>query len=169
MAQKTHYKKLRNPKYMGSYELMTGGEPVQLVVEITKVTKEMVHNGSKEEEQMVLHLKNQKPMICNATNAKAITKAHGTPYVEDWVGKSITLFVQRVRSNGAFEDRLRVREEAPKEPTKEDLNPLHEKWNGAITALQQGKTSIQAIQTKYNVNDENLKLLQDATVQMQSE
>lgn len=159
--EKTHYKKLRNVNYIGSYELMTGGEPKDMVVTITKAVKELVQNGDKKEECMVVYLKNQKPFIVNSANAKSISTALGTPYIEDWVGKSITLFVSRIKAFGDWHDALRVRKEAPKEPTKEDLNPKHEKWQVAIDAIKSGSTTIESIQKKYNVNDENLKLLQN--------
>lgn len=159
--EKTHFKKLRNPAYIGSYELMTGGSPRDLDVEIVRSTKEHVQNGDKKEEAMVIYLKNQKPFIVNSTNAKSIASALGSPYVEDWVGKRITLYVSRIKAFGDWHDALRVRKEAPKEPQKEDLNPKHEKWQGAVKALKENKTTIEAIQKTYNINDENLKLLKD--------
>lgn len=157
--EKTHYKKLRNPNYIGSYELMTGGEPKDLVVEITKASKQMVQNGDKKEEAMVVEFKHNKPMICNSTNAKSITKALGSPYVEDWSGKHITLYVAKVRAFGETVDALRVRPDAPKPPSLPDLNPNHPKWQGAITAMKAGKTTIEAIRKQYTLNDENEKLL----------
>lgn len=160
--EKTHYKKLRNPNYLGSYELMTGGEPKNMVVTIKKATNEIVQNGDKKEECMLLYLENQKPMIVNSTNAKSISKALGSPYIEDWIGKRIELCVKRIKAFGDWHDALRVVDKAPTEPAKEDLNPHHEKWNGAIQALISKATTIDAIQRKYNVNDENLKLLEDA-------
>lgn len=159
---KTHWRKLRNPLYIGSYELMTGGEPRDMVVEIVSASKELVQNGDKKEDCMVLKLKNQKPLIVNATNAKAIASATGSVYVEDWSGKRITLYVVKIKAFGEWHDALRVRKEAPKEPTKPDLNPNHEKWQGAVDALKSKKTTIDAIQKTYNINDENLKLLEDA-------
>lgn len=158
--EKTHWKKLRNPDYIGAYELMTGGEAKDMVVTIVNVKKEKLKT-EKGEEGSVAYLKNQKPMILNTINNKNITKALGSPYIEDWVGKSITLYVVRIKAFGEQVDALRVRDTAPKEPTKEDLNPKHEKWKVAIDAIKSGSTTIEAIQKKYNVNDENLKLLQN--------
>lgn len=157
--EKTHYKKLRNPNYIGSYELMTGGEPKEITVEIASAVKEMVQNGDKKEEAMVLKLKNQKPMIVNSTNAKNISKALGSPYIEDWNGKIITLYVAKIRAFGEMVDALRVRPTAPLAPTLPDLNPLHEKWAGAVKAIKEGKTTIEAIRKSYHLNDENEKLL----------
>lgn len=159
---KTHFKKLRNPMYIGSYELMTGGQSKDLVVEIVSTDREMVQNGDKKEDAMVIRLKNQKPFIVNSINSKNIAKALGSVYVEDWIGKKITLYVARIKAFGDWHDALRVRDVAPTEPQKDDLNPQHEKWDGAVKALKEKKTTIEAIQKAYTVNDENLKLLQDA-------
>lgn len=159
---KTHYKKLRNPLYIGSYELMTGGEPRNIVVEITGATKELVQNGDKKEDAMIVRLKNQKPMIVNSTNAKAITKALNSPYIEDWVGKRIELTVKKIKAFGDWHDALRVVDVAPKTLLLPDLNPLHERWAGSLVALKDKKTTIADIQKYFTVNDENLILLQNA-------
>lgn len=162
METKTHYKSLRNPHYLGGWALMTGGEPKNMVVEIDRANKELVQNGDKKEDAMVLHLKNQLPIIVNATNAKAISKALNSPFVEDWSGKRIELTVKKIKAFGDWHEALRVLDVAPKEPTKESLNPNHEKWTGAIEALKAKKTTIEAIQAKYLLNDDHLKELQDA-------
>ena len=159
--EKTHYRKLRNPNYIGSYELMTGGEPKDMVVEIVSAAKENVQNGDKREEAMVIKLKNQKPFIVNSTNAKSIAKALGSPYVEDWSGKHITLYVAKIRAFGETVDALRVRPVAAQAPTLPDLNPQHPKWDGAVKAVKEGKTTIEAIRKQYSLNDENEKLLKN--------
>lgn len=158
---KIHYRKLRNPHYIGSYELMTGGEPKDLVVTIESVAKEKLKT-EKSDDGIVIKLKNQKPFIVNSINGKNISKALGSPYIEDWVGKKITLYVVKIKAFGEWVDALRVRDVAPTEVQKEDLNPMHERWKGAVKALKDGKTTIQAISEAFTVNDENLKLLQDA-------
>lgn len=162
MENKTHYKTLRNPHYLGAWALMTGGEPRNMVVEITKANKEMVQNGDKKENAMLLHLKNQLPMIVNATNAKSIEKALGSPYIEDWVGKKLELTCKKIKAFGEWHEALRVVDVAPKEATKESLNPNHPKWTGAIEALKTKATTIEVIQGKYILNDDHLKELQDA-------
>lgn len=161
-TEKTHYKKLRNPLYIGSYELMTGGEPKNIVVEITGATKELVQNGDKKEDAMIIRLKNQKPMIVNSTNAKAITKALATPYIEDWVGKRIELTVKKIKAFGEWHDALRVVDVAPKALGKPDLNPQHERWAGSLVALKDKKTTVADILKYFTVNDENLILLNNA-------
>lgn len=160
--EKHHWKKLRNPNYIGSYELMTGSEPKDLVVVIEKAVKEHVQNGEKKEEAMVVYLKGQKPMVCNSTNAKAIAKATGSPYIEDWVGKPITLYVAKVRAFGETVDALRVKNEAPV-LTLPVLSPESEKWQSAVTALKAKNTTIEAIRKSYTLSVEHEKLLKDAS------
>lgn len=166
---KTHFKKLRNPNYIGSYELMTGGEPVEMVVQIEKAVKEHVQNGDKKEEAMVVYLVGQKPMIVNSTNAKAIYAATGTPYIEDWPGRYLTLYVAKIRAFGETVDALRVRKEAPKEisktepKTKTELAPGHEKWIGAADAIRDGKTTVDAIKKTYLLTPENEDFLNNLT------
>jgi len=160
MAQetKTHWKKLTHPDYLGAYELMDGtAENKELVVTITKVVREQVTGADgKKEECTVCHLNGQKPMILNATNQKTMTKLFNSPYIEDWAGKKMTLFVAKVKAFGDTVDALRIRATAPKLP---DLTPAHEKWEGARTAIKAGNTTIEAIRKSYTLSTENEKLL----------
>ncbi|MBC7654358.1 MAG: hypothetical protein H7098_07790 [Oligoflexus sp.] len=157
--EKTHFKKLRNPNYIGSYELMTGCDPVELTVVIEKAIKELVQNGDKKEEAMVVYLKDQKPMIVNSTNAKSIASSVGSPYIEDWAGKKIILYVAKIKAFGEQVDALRVRKESFKMP---ELNSKHIKWNDAITALKAGNTTIEKIKISYTLSTDTEKLLIDA-------
>lgn len=165
--EKTHYKKLRNPNYIGSYELMTGENPIELNVEIVSAVKEQVQNGDKKEEAMVLYLKNQKPMIVNSTNAKAITAALGSPYIEDWTGKFITLYVAKIRAFGENVDALRVKKEAP-QFVLPDL-PENSKTHAAtIEAIKAGTTSLKDaltfLQSKYTLSQNIVNSLENAAI-----
>lgn len=163
METKTHYKSLRNPNYLGGWALMVNGQPKNMVVQIDRANKELIQNGDKKEDAMVLHLKNQLPIIVNATNAKAIAKALGSPFVEDWAGKKIELTVKKIKAFGDWHEALRVIDVAPMEQTKENLNPNHNKWQSAIDAVKAGKATIEAIKSKYTLNDDHLKELENET------
>lgn len=156
---KTHWKKLQNPDYIGAYSLMDTGEPVDLVVEIVSVGREMVKGADgKKDECTVAKLKGQKPFIINATNAKTITAIYGSPFIEDWAGKLITLHVAKVRVAGDTVDALRIRPTAPVKKLPE-LTPKHPKWEGAKTAIEAGNTTIEAIRKSYSLSPENETLL----------
>lgn len=162
MENKTHWKALQHPDYIGAYALMDGTEGKELTVTIANIKREMITGADgKKEECTVCYLKSQKPMILNATNQKTMTKLFGSPYIEDWAGKSMTLYVARIKAFGETVDALRVKSTLP---TKPELTPAHEKWNGAIKALKGKSVTLDQIQATYIVNAENLKLLTDATV-----
>lgn len=113
MEKLTHWKKLINPDYLGAYSLDGLGE---LNVTIENVVREMVTGtGGKKEECTVAYLKNQKPFIINRTNGKTITKVLKSPYVEEWCGKSITLYATTTKVAGEEVECLRVRPVAPVE------------------------------------------------------
>ncbi len=109
METKTHWKKLVNPDYIGAYCIEQ-----DTTVKILSVAREIVKGeGGKSEECTVLRLGGHKPFICNRTNAKTITKLYGSPYIEDWVGKFITLFPTTTKVAGETVECLRIRPTAP--------------------------------------------------------
>jgi len=143
MEQKTHWKKLVNTEYIGAYTLMETGKAVDMTVTIKSVGRAMVKgDGGKSEECTVAQLVGHKPFIINRTNAKTITKIYGSPFIEDWAGKKITLFVAQVKVAGDTVEALRIRPEAPALP---ELTPTHPKWEGAKTAIKAGNTTIEAV------------------------
>lgn len=152
---KTHFKKMKNPDFLGSWDLADdNGNFKNKVVTISEVKKQMVHDGKGgQEECITVHYKECKPMIMNSTNLKTIHKSLGTPYIEDWVGKKIELEVQKVRAFGEVHDALRVVKNSL------ELDPRHPKWNGAKAAIKAGTTTIEAIKKAYTISPENEKLL----------
>lgn len=151
---KTHYRRLVNPAYIGAYSL----DPNQdLVVTIDKVIRELVNGADgKKEECSVAYLRNNKPFILNATNSKTIAKVLGSPYIEDWAGKSITLYAAKIKAFGEELEALRVR---PTAPAKAEMTPTHPKWNGAVKALIAGNTTIEAIKSAYVLTEANEAIL----------
>lgn len=111
---KTHWKKMNNPDYLGAYVLEPGED---LVLTIASAGEETyVGNAGKKETGLLVHFKEKeyKPMICNATNAKTISKVVGSPYIEDWAGEKIQLFASEVNAFGEMVEALRIRPFKPK-------------------------------------------------------
>lgn len=116
MSEKlTHWKKLTNPDYLGAYAL----EPNQdLIVTIKSVANEVVTgtDGKKETCSVMRFAENVKPMVLNATNSKTISKLFKTPFIEEWEGRKIQLYVETgVKAFGDVVDALRVRPFLPVE------------------------------------------------------
>jgi hypothetical protein len=108
---KTHFKKLKNPNYSGSWDLTDKeGNFIEKIVTIEKIVVEKVHDGrGGSEDCTVAYLKELKPMVLNATNLKAIAKITGSNFIEDWVGSKVNLYVQKVKAFGEVHDALRIK------------------------------------------------------------
>ena len=155
---KTHWKKLDNPNYLGAYSLMDGQQK-ELTATIEKVVVEDVKNERGTESCKVMYLKGHKPMILNTTNSRIIEQIYDTPYIEDWSGKVITIYIARIKAFGDMIDCLRIRKEKPKAKAKPDLLPTDQKnWDKVLTALQNGFT-IDQVKTKWSLSPENQELL----------
>ena len=108
---KTHWKKLTSPNYLGSWDFQPGEERT---VTIKEVKQEIVQNQNGKEECTVAHfVEDIKPLILNKTNGSMIAKVWGTPYIEDWAGKKITLKVKKISAFGEMVDAVRVSSDRP--------------------------------------------------------
>lgn len=112
--QLTHWGKTREVNYLGAWDVQPGQD---LILTIAKIGQETVENPAEntKEVKTVIHFVEQgfKPMVLNTTNKKAIASALDTPYIENWVGHPIAIFVKRVKAFGKENDALRVRDKAP--------------------------------------------------------
>ena len=108
----THWKKLINPDYLGAYSLDPGKD---MILTIKNVKNEIVTgpDGKKEECMVMRFMEDAKPMIVNSTNAKTIQKLYKTPYIEEWAGRKIQLFVDKVKAFGEVVEALRIRPRIP--------------------------------------------------------
>jgi len=163
---KTHWKKLTHPDYIGAYELMQGEKNIELNVKIESVKREMITGADgKKEECTVMTIPPNRPMILNATNQKILTKALSSPFIEDWSGKTVTLYVQQVKAFGDTVDALRIRGKQP-EIKLPDFNKQSKQWIPSVEAIKNGtqeiETAIKAIKTKYTFTAESEKELREA-------
>ena len=112
MAEHIHWKKTTNPNYLGSYAFEKGKD---LIVKLADVKVETVQKAQGSEVKNVLYFDGDvKPLILNTTNMKAIEKATGTPYMDEWVGKKLQLYVTVVSAFGDTMDAVRVRDFMPR-------------------------------------------------------
>ena len=109
----THWKKLTNPNYLGAYAFNSGEEKIVTIDYVAQ--EEIVGAEGRSDKCIVAHLIDEKPLILNKTNCKAITKLLGTPYIEEWAGARIVLQVQRVKAFGEETDAVRIKPKLPGE------------------------------------------------------
>jgi hypothetical protein len=153
----THWKKLHNPNYIGTYAFQPNERKV---LTIKSTYQEDVHSpdGKTETCQVVSFVEDEKPLIVNKTNAESIEKVAGSPYVEYWTKTQIELFVTKVQAFGKTVDAVRVKPTPPK-IEKEKLTPDNPKWDKAKQAVKNEKTTIEKIRKSYELSEENVKLL----------
>lgn len=109
--QLTHWKKMTNPNYIGAHDFQPNQE---LTVTIEAITNEVVKcfdgKQTKEETCIVAKLKGaKKPLILNKTNCKILSRNFESNYIEDWIGKTATLYVAKVRAFGEMVEAIRIR------------------------------------------------------------
>lgn len=155
-----HWRALSNPDYIGAYSL----DGKDLTVKILSVNKrEVVGDKGKKDMCTVAELEGQKPMVVNATNSKMIQKILGTAYIDEWVGKSITLYPTTTKDkNGEMVECIRVRPVAPKTRANPTLNPLHPKWPEAVAYIQKGG-KVEKLLESYTISPEDQDKLKGAT------
>lgn len=155
---KTHWKKLTNPDYLGSYDFAEGEERIVTVakIELKEVTGP---DGKKDHCTIATFKEAYKPMIINSTNAKAITKLAGSPYIEDWTGLQFKIVVTKVKAFGDIVDALRIKSEKVVKPKLELNTPNFE---ACRKAYQTDKNSIEKIKAKYSIEPNVLEALTNA-------
>jgi len=105
------YRQFMDKNYFGSWDI-NGDE---LIVTIDHAEKNEVKNERGSELKLTIHLEGYKPLILNATNGNALSKALGTTKVEEWKGKKIILYKEKGKWFGKEGEAVRVREYAPKD------------------------------------------------------
>lgn len=117
---KTNWKKLANKDYLGSWDIEQGSD---LILTIAQIEQKQVKNPQGKDEEVIVAewYENYKPMILNVTNCKAIAKAHNSEYIEDWIGKRVSLFTTMVSAFGDTTEAIRIRPYAPRVEKKPDI------------------------------------------------
>lgn len=154
MSDKTHWKRLMNPDYIGAYWLPEGED---VTVTIDYVVREIITGtGGKKEECTVAHLKGGvKPFILNATNSKTIAKLYG-PYIEDWAGKRITLYASTTKMAGDTVECLRIRQQVAAKVAK----PINqERFTRALEAIKAGTYTAMQLRSGAALTDAQEKAL----------
>ena len=93
-------------------------------------------------------------MICNKTNAKAIAKATGSPFIEDWKGKQIALYIASVRAFGETVDGLRVRPTTVKTKALSD-----DEFKKLLEAIKSGKYTVEKAMDSFKFTEVQMNIL----------
>ena len=123
MNGKTDFRSLYDRDYIGSFDLPEGRDLTLTVKRV--VGGDLVAMGGRKSKKPIVHFhEDVKPLICNKTNGKTIAALY-TNYVQDWVGKRITLFVSVTRNPDGTGDVpcIRIRPQIPQGKAREQEPP----------------------------------------------
>jgi hypothetical protein len=140
----THIDKLRNPNFLGSWDLLDKeGNYKNIIVTIKEIkTDEAFNQKSGKKEQIISCLFNEcKPMIINATNRKTLKKLCNSSFIEQMTGKRIEITVKKERYFGEMTDCLRILTTAPGQQKQTFDIPTLEAKLKASTTLNELKSN----------------------------
>ena len=107
------YRKYLDKSYLGAWDIPDDGD---LILTIDRAVRDEVQNERGKEKKLILYfVEDYKPMIMNKVNPESISKALGSTKLEDWEGKRIAIYSERVNAFGGVKDALRIRPYPPKE------------------------------------------------------
>ena len=107
------YRKYLDKSYLGAWDIPDDGD---LILTIDRAVRDEVQNERGKEKKLILYfVEDYKPMIMNKVNPENISKALGSTKLEDWEGKRIAIYSEKVNAFGGVKDALRIRPYPPKE------------------------------------------------------
>lgn len=151
----THYRKVFDSPYLSSADIV---EPTVLTIgrvtqesDKTKKTKD-VFNTAYFAEREIRAGEKLKPMILNATNSKEVARITGSPFIEDWQGVRIIVFVDKaVRFGKDTVEGLRIREA----PTRRQIGPGNtQAWENAKAAFRRDG-NLDAVLAKVDISEDD--------------
>ncbi|EJJ7790236.1 hypothetical protein NJU71_004710 [Salmonella enterica] len=151
--QKTHYRKAFDSPYLSSADIVESTiltiARVALESDKTKKTKD-VFNTAYFEERELRPGEKLKPMILNATNSKTLKGITGSPFLEDWRGVKVTVFVDKnVRFGKESVEGLRI---SPARVIKPSLTPEKtQAWSNAKAAYRRDG-NLDAVKSRMDIS-----------------
>jgi len=145
METKTHIDKLKESNFLGGVDLQDEqGKTIDRIVTIKEIKKDNVFNQKTQDEEpvVIVYFTDSKPIILNVINTKKIRNATGTNFIEEMIGKQITLTTAPVKAFGQMWDAIRIVEQAPKILTDTDIS-------NALKQIQKIET-LEALTNLYN-------------------
>jgi len=137
-----------NPDYIGAYAFQPGERKI---VTIKTAMQQTVKNAQGSDDCLVVTFEEkEKPLICNVTNAKSISKVAGSSFIEEWIGTKIELFVAQVSAFGDTVEAVRVKSTAPviKKPTMTEAQKR---------SAAEKDASRELVEKHYSITDEDWK------------
>lgn len=156
MSNLTHWKKFFPSDYVSAGDFEHNEKKIVTIERTSR--DQVVGQNNKKDTCLIVHFnqKNVKPLVCNVTNSKAISRVAKTPHIEEWVGTTIELYVKDgIKAFGETVEAVRVSSIAPKPKQKPILTPESNKWTDGIQKLANGETNMGTIEKYYTISNQH--------------
>lgn len=166
MNDKTHYRKAFDSPYLSAADIV---EPTTLTVarmaleaDKTKQSKEQFNTMYFVEKEIRAGEK-LKPMVLNATNSRVMKQLTGSPFIEDWTGIQVTIYVDpKVRFGKETVEGLRISPVPPATRKVAEKQPItDERLGKAIEAIKAGTSTTEVLRGRFALTPEQEKRLQN--------
>lgn len=158
--QKTHFKKAFNSPYLSSADIV--GPTILTIARVvlesdkTKKTKDLF-NTAYFAEREIRPGEKLKPMILNVTNSKTLKSLTSSPFIEDWQGVKVTIYVDsNVKFGREVMEGLRI---SPKAPVVAYLTPENSKAWGNAKAAYKRDGNLDAVKARLSISKDHESML----------
>ena len=151
----SHWRKVMGTTFLSGDELEENGNVV--TIESYNEEKFFSPKSKSQEDHVVLKFEQiAKPMILTNRKAKQISKTLSTPQMNDWIGKTITIYPNQEKHFGEYFKVINIK---AGEIQKEYLGKKHPKWKIACDKLSNGTLTIESIEKHYSISSNVKKQL----------
>jgi hypothetical protein len=176
---KTHFRKVFKSDHLGSADLeefIEEGKP--LIFTIKQVIQHQIDPKIKGSGMVVAGRRISaniayftdtkiKPLVLNATNSRIVKNKTNSPFVEDWKGLVIELYIDRdVKMKGETVGGVRIKTDPIKPLTKEEMEILDVKLIAVANRAE--LTKLFRSNAKYSISKEAGKLFTNRGIELES-
>jgi hypothetical protein len=151
---KKHWRDLLKKEYLHGSEI--DGEITVTIKGFEEIEVYSKSNKGIEELGVMTFEEDIKSVVLTSRKADAIENLYGSGYIDDWIGKKITLFPQNEKHFGKIHPVITVRGKIPESTKLPELVKGSEKWIEAEKSLKYGTVTIESILKFYSVGKKEL-------------
>jgi hypothetical protein len=176
---KTHFRKVFKSDHLGSADveeyIEEGKSLIFTIFQVTqhaidpKIKASGVVVAGKRISANIAYFKepNTKPLVLNATNSRILKNMVNSPFVEDWKGLRIEVYIDKdVKMKGEVVGGVRIKSKPFKPMTEQDLKVLTGKLAALTTRAE--LTELFRSNTQYKISKEAGKLFTNRGIEMES-
>jgi len=157
----THWRKLKNEKYLGSWDLEKDGKFIIVTVTIDKIfNAEMTGQMGKQQKTFIKFKEFQKQMIMNTTNFKRLENQFKIFDPNQFIGKQVYLNVEKVDSPEGKVDALRFLSKEVKSASDVKKTLSDERFDDALKSIIEKTFTKDDLLKKFQLSDDQLTKLE---------